>query len=59
MVPRAPFCWGVETRETALRYVPGTTGLVGASNLEVTCFDLAANPYLLLGALAAAGSTEC
>lgn len=47
-------CWGVETRETALRYVPGTTGLAGASNLEVKCFDLAANPYLLLGALVAA-----
>jgi len=47
-------CWGVETRETALRYVPGTTGLAGASNLEVKCFDLAANPYLLLGGLIAA-----
>jgi glutamine synthetase len=40
-------CWGVETREAALRYVPG------AANLEVKCFDLAANPYLLLGALVA------
>jgi glutamine synthetase len=39
-------CWGVETRETALRYVPG-------SNLEVKCVDLAANPYLLLGSLVA------
>lgn len=47
-------CWGVETRETALRYVPGTAGLAGASNLEVKCFDLAANPYLLLGSLVAA-----
>ena len=47
-------CWGVETRETALRYVPGTAGLAGAANLEVKCFDLAANPYLLLGALVAA-----
>jgi glutamine synthetase len=47
-------CWGVETRETALRYIPGTTGLAGASHLEVKCFDLAANPYLLLGALIAA-----
>jgi glutamine synthetase len=46
-------CWGVETRETALRYVPGTAGLAGASNLEVKCVDLAANPYLLLGALVA------
>jgi glutamine synthetase len=47
-------CWGVENRETALRYVPGTAGLAGAANLEVKCFDLAANPYLLLGALVAA-----
>jgi glutamine synthetase len=47
-------CWGVETRETALRYIPGTTGQPGAANLEVKCFDLAANPYLLLGAVAAA-----
>ncbi|GID48989.1 glutamine synthetase [Actinoplanes capillaceus] len=47
-------CWGVETRETALRFVPGTAGLAGAANLEVKCFDLTANPYLLLGALVAA-----
>lgn len=47
-------CWGVETRETALRFIPGTTGRPGAANLEVKCFDLAANPYLLLGALIAA-----
>jgi glutamine synthetase len=47
-------CWGVETREAALRYVPGTAGLAGAANLEVKCFDLAANPYLLLGGLIAA-----
>ena len=37
-------CWGVETRETGPRYVPGTAGLAGAANLEVECFDLAANP---------------
>jgi glutamine synthetase len=47
-------CWGVETREAALRFIPGTTGRPGAANLEVKCFDLAANPYLLLGALVAA-----
>jgi glutamine synthetase len=47
-------CWGVETREAALRFVPGTAGRPGAANLEVKCFDLAANPYLLLGALVAA-----
>ena len=47
-------CWGVETRETALRFVPGTKGLAGAANLEVKCVDLTANPYLLLGGLIAA-----
>ncbi|MET0522660.1 MAG: glutamine synthetase family protein [Jiangellaceae bacterium] len=47
-------CWGVETREAALRFIPGMTGRPGAANLEVKCFDLAANPYLLLGALVAA-----
>jgi len=47
-------CWGVETRETALRYIPGNAGLPGAANLEVKCVDLAANPYLLLGGLIAA-----
>ena len=46
-------CWGVETRETALRHIPGNTGPAGA-NLEVKCVDLAANPYLLLGGLIAA-----
>jgi glutamine synthetase len=47
-------CWGVENREAALRFIPGTSGRPGAANLEVKCFDLAANPYLLLGALVAA-----
>jgi len=48
-------CWGHETRETALRLVTGTAGTESsAANLEVKCVDLAANPYLLLGALVAA-----
>ena len=48
-------CWGLETRETALRLVTGNAGLeAAAANLEVKCFDLAANPYLLTGALVAA-----
>jgi glutamine synthetase len=48
-------CWGLETRETALRLVTGSAGLEAtAANLEVKCFDLAANPYLLVGALVAA-----
>jgi glutamine synthetase len=48
-------CWGLETRETALRLVTGSAGLEAtAANVEVKCFDLAANPYLLVGALVAA-----
>jgi glutamine synthetase len=46
---------GTETRETALRLVTGNAGLEAtAANMEVKCFDLAANPYLLTGALVAA-----
>jgi glutamine synthetase len=49
-------CWGHETRETALRFVTGNAGTTDrAANLEVKCVDLAANPYLLVGALVAAG----
>ena len=49
-------CWGQENREAALRFV---TGMVGsraeAANLEVKAMDGAANPYLALGAIVAAG----
>jgi glutamine synthetase len=49
-------CWGRETRESALRFVTGMDrNRDAAANLEAKCFDLAANPYLLLGALVAAG----
>jgi glutamine synthetase len=49
-------CWGHETREAALRFVTGNAGTTDrAANLEVKCVDLAANPYLLVGALLAAG----
>jgi len=48
--------WGRETREAAVRVVTGTAGLRGqAANLEVKPVDLAANPYLALGCLIAAG----
>lgn len=48
--------WGRETRETAVRIVTGTRGLrERAANLEVKPVDLAANPYLALGCLIAAG----
>jgi glutamine synthetase len=49
-------CWGLETREAALRLITGPAGNEHRSaNLEVKCFDLAANPYLLVGAVTAAG----
>jgi glutamine synthetase len=49
-------CWGRENREAAVRFV---TGMVGsratAANTEVKCFDQSANPYLVVGAVIAAG----
>lgn len=49
-------CWGRETREAAMRFVTGLTGTEKeAANFEVKCFDLAANPYLVVGSLIAAG----
>jgi glutamine synthetase len=52
-----PFaCWGLENREAALRFVTGPAGRrARTANVEVKCFDAAANPYLLLTALLAAG----
>lgn len=51
-------CWGLENREAALRLVTGSDGEQAArANIEVKCFDAAANPYLVVGALIAAGLT--
>ncbi|MFH9553857.1 glutamine synthetase [Streptomyces sp. NPDC051445] len=48
--------WGLETRECAVRLVRGTAGRrTEQANLEVKPVDLAANPYLALGCLIAAG----
>lgn len=48
--------WGLENRETALRLVAGTAGHeLRNANLEVKCFDLSANPYLVVGAVLASG----
>ena len=44
--------WGIENREAAVRLVPGA-GDPATSNLEVKTPDLAANPYLLVGAVLA------
>ncbi|WP_055586350.1 type I glutamate--ammonia ligase [Streptacidiphilus griseoplanus] len=49
-------CWGRENREAALRLVTGSRGEESsAANAEVKCFDGAANPYLVTGAVIAAG----
>ncbi|MEV0636168.1 glutamine synthetase family protein [Streptomyces sp. NPDC050619] len=48
--------WGRETREAAVRVITGTAGLRDqVANLEVKPVDLAANPYLALACLIAAG----
>ncbi len=54
---RVPFsCCGLENREAALRFITGADGEQDrAANLEIKCFDPAANPYLALAALLAAG----
>jgi glutamine synthetase len=49
-------CWGRENREAALRLVTGSLGERDrAANVEVKCFDQSANPYLVAGAVLAAG----
>ena len=49
--------WGLENRETALRLVRGAEVEQGSSaNLEIKCFDLAANPYLAFAGALAAGA---
>lgn len=49
-------CWGLENREAALRLVTGSAGEHQArANIEIKCFDAAANPYLAVGSLIAAG----
>jgi glutamine synthetase len=50
-------CWGVENREAAIRVIPAAEDdRTWAANVEVKCFDLLANPYLLLAAVIAAGN---
>ncbi|GAA1248864.1 gamma-glutamylpolyamine synthetase GlnA3 [Kitasatospora nipponensis] len=49
-------CWGLENREAALRLIAGPPGEgAGTANAEFKCFDAAANPYLVIGAVIAAG----
>jgi len=49
-------CWGRENREAAVRLVTGPVGSTSwAANVEIKCFDAAANPYLVVAGLIAAG----
>jgi len=48
--------WGIENREAALRYVPGSELLgAGHANVELKPSDASANPYLALAVVIAAG----
>jgi glutamine synthetase len=50
-------CWGVENREAALRFIPGTvTSRERSANLEVKVGDGGANPYLVMALLTAAAA---
>jgi glutamine synthetase len=49
-------CWGRENREAALRLIAGSASTGGAAaNAEIKVFDASANPYLVVGAVIAAG----
>lgn len=45
--------WGLENREAALRLIAPPQADAGKANVELKCFDLSANPYLLTGAIMA------
>jgi glutamine synthetase len=48
-------CWGIENREAAVRFIPGTvTSRERSANFEVKVGDGGANPYLVVALLAAA-----
>jgi glutamine synthetase len=51
-------CWGVENREAALRYVPGSvTSRPGSANCEIKIGDASGNVYLSAAAVLAAALT--
>jgi glutamine synthetase len=45
--------WGHENREAAVRFIAASPLDPGTANVELKCFDLSANPYLLTGAVMA------
>ncbi|WP_034590569.1 type I glutamate--ammonia ligase [Hamadaea tsunoensis] len=52
-------CWGLENREAALRFIAGVKGAgPGAANAELKCCDASANPYLVVGAVAAVAAAS-
>ncbi|MGK5629846.1 glutamine synthetase [Streptomyces sp. URMC 123] len=48
-------CWGLENREAALRFITGSPADPGGANAELKTVDPAANPYLAVGSVIAAG----
>ncbi|WP_283753135.1 glutamine synthetase family protein [Roseofilum acuticapitatum] len=47
-------CWGLDNKEAAIRVISNPEG-TGSSHFEFKTIDAAANPYLALGAIIAAG----
>jgi glutamine synthetase len=45
--------WGIENREAAMRLIAPPGSDAGQANVEIKCFDLSANPYLVTGAVLA------
>jgi glutamine synthetase len=45
--------WGIENREAAMRLVAPRGSDADQANVEIKCFDLSANPYLVTGAVTA------
>ncbi len=45
--------WGHENREAAVRFIAASPLDAGTANVELKCFDLSANPYLVTGAVMA------
>jgi glutamine synthetase len=47
-------CWGVENREAAVRFIPGTaTDRASLANIEIKAADGGTNPYLAVAAILA------
>ena len=49
-------CWGTENREAAIRFIRGSkSARPNGANAEIKCLDSSGNPYLVAGAIIAAG----